>query len=74
MCVESKEAVPVLIQDITEDDVLWRWIKHYTGLSVPRRAFCRHHQAPFEYLQHSYFASAALVTSNEETGTYNTSL
>ncbi len=36
-------------------DSLWVWVKGATGLHVPRRAVCKGHCAPMEYLGRAYF-------------------
>src|SRR3954468_9745119 len=34
------------------------WVELHTGLNVPTKAVCPHHDAPFEYLKAGYFEPA----------------
>lgn len=43
---------------ITHPAELHYWVHHLTGLSVPTRPVCPHHQAPMEYLARAYFEPA----------------
>ncbi len=47
-----------LMKPCDNADALHHWIHIYTGLRIPRRAVCLHHQAPFDYLVNSYFEPA----------------
>ncbi len=38
---------------------LHRWVRLFTGMSVPREAVCPGHAAPFDYLQRAYFEPSA---------------
>lgn len=40
---------------LSDREALWGFMKQHLGLEVPRRAFCAHHDAPFEYLATAYF-------------------
>src|SRR6478672_9072037 len=42
-------------------DDLHYWLKIYCGITVPRRAVCPGHCAPFDYLLYSYFEPATDV-------------
>lgn len=37
-----------------DDQELHAWIERHLGLSIPRASVCPHHDAPFEYIRHSY--------------------
>ncbi len=44
-----------------EADELYRWIVRHTGLVIPRKSVCPHHNAPFDYIQAAYCDEADLV-------------
>jgi hypothetical protein len=51
------KALPKLSENAAPqtDDELWLWIKKNTGYSIPRKAVCPNHNAPFEFLADMYF-------------------
>lgn len=44
-----------LSEGIKDDDILWLFIKQAFGVSVPRKAVCKEHQAPFTFLADLFF-------------------
>ena len=49
----------LLLRPCETEDELHAWVRLFTGLSVPRRPLCPEHDAPFDYLRHSYFEPAS---------------
>jgi len=44
-----------------DEATLHAWITAHTGLSVPRKAVCPHHNAPFDYISAAYLDEADMV-------------
>jgi hypothetical protein len=45
----------VLVRALQTPDDLDRWVRLFCNLRIPRRAVCKHHSAPFDYLARAYF-------------------
>ena len=50
-----------LLRPCKTPDALHAWVRLFTNLHVPRTAVCAGHDAPFDYLVHSYFEPTADV-------------
>ena len=48
----------VLLRPCETPDALHAWVRLFTNLNVPRKSLCPGHDAPFDYLVHSYFEPA----------------
>ena len=64
MSRESLEDMALAVEEIerkmatdgpkTEDE-LWYWVKDNLGIKIPRKAVCKGHQSPFDFLSACYF-------------------
>ena len=45
----------------TDEDSLYAWITQNTGLCIPRKAICPHHNSPFDYIRAAYLDEADMV-------------
>lgn len=59
--VQDPSAITAAPARFTSPDQLWNWIDRTLGLQIPRTPVCPDHQAPFDYLCHSYFEPASDV-------------
>lgn len=52
--VKAKRKPPVF-QPCADEDQLDEWVRRHLGLTIPRKASCDGHAAPFDYLKRAYF-------------------